>query len=107
MANMSTYDSCTVYALQFQNIATSKGLAEAHVAIGCILLFHGGIAGIPCHVSMVLEWQLSIVCSRPLLQSLAAYCHHSFCMSNAQLGLLHADMHSPSYKASYVAYRLS
>ena len=65
-------------------------------AKGCKLLLHAGIVGIGCNASMVLEWQLDIVCCRPWLQSFVAYCCHSFCTCNAQLGLPQNAVHSSS-----------
>ena len=40
------------------------------MAIGHKLSLRSGIAGIGCHVSMVLEWQLNIVCT-----AILGYCY--------------------------------
>ena len=80
--NTSDYYSCTIYALQFQDMHQRGWLKHGNNGANCLCV-QAYIAGIGCYVSMVLEWQLNIVCCRPWLQSLAAHCHHSFCTGNA------------------------
>ena len=47
-------------------VGTHFKRAGLSMAIGCKLLLRAGIAGTGCHVSMVLEWQLDIVCAAVL-----------------------------------------
>ena len=69
--------------------------AGRNTAIGCKLSLRADIAGIGCHVSMLLEVAAKhCVYCHPWLLSLAAYCcRHSFCMCNAQLGSPHMAVH--------------
>ena len=60
IGNLSNYYSCTVMRCSFRTHFKGAGWSTA---IGCKLVLRAGIAGIGCHVSMVLEWQLDIVCA--------------------------------------------
>ena len=83
IGNASDYYSCTVYALQSTAIGCKHSVSHwgrdtlqrgwLKHDNGCKLPSCAGIAGIRCHVSMLLEWQPNIMCCRPWLQSLAAY----------------------------------
>ena len=117
IGNMSDYYSCTVYARQFQDtlqrgwlkhsnrvqllLRTGTAYRESRqgrdtlqrswqqgnrvlIALACR---HSGHRVSCMHGARVAAKHC--VCCHPWLQSLAAYCCHSFCMCNAQLGSPH------------------
>ena len=82
------------YALQFQDTLQRGWLKHSNrvqIALACRHSRHR----VSCiHAARVAARHC--VCCHPWLLLLAAYCRHSFCMCNAQLGFPHNAVHSSS-----------
>ena len=94
IGNTSDYYSCMVYALQFQDTPQRAWLKHSNreqIVLACRHSEHG----VSC-VHGVRVAATHCVCCCPRLQSLAAYCGHSICTCNAQLGSPHNAVHSSS-----------
>ena len=77
------------FRTRFKGAGWSTAMYIVQIALVC---WNGGHR-VSCILGTRVAAKHCVRC-RPWLQSLAAYCRHSFCMCNAQLGSTHNAVHS-------------